>query len=266
MSGRLPGEDPFETAAALIRDVAAEAERARRYRTLAAQVAEPTFERALAIGTLIRQRFRQPVPETGAVATLIDELQSLRRHCAAAVAERQADADYRQLLDAVAVEAWLDVARLAPPVFTGVEPYPDAPALHWSVAIAGRRAGSHFVSPDECARRIARVAADGFPAETPAPELGADEHVPVVLLSDEPDATESPLALVLERSPLPVCRIEGTTVALVYGRRLRADLHLWCAPEVSDEWWSVRPDAYRRYLADVQAALSGAGLSLPPAR
>jgi hypothetical protein len=256
--------DPVERAAQLIREVGLAAQRARRYRGLAASVAEPAFERALAIGTAIRQALRDPVRQRAEAEHAAVELATTLERCTRAVAELQTEQPYREALDAVAAGALDRLARIAPAIFTDVEPFPDSRLVFWPVPIAGRTQTAHFLPPSECAERIRRLALEGFEAATPPPDLGADERIPAIVLADEPDVTESPLAVVVEAAafPAPLCRLAGGSAALFYARRVRLPFRVRAAATLTDEWWAIRPDAYRTYVDELRASLAAIGIEL----
>ena len=256
--------DPLARLADAIREVGLAAERARRYRALATSVAEPAFERALAIGTAIRRSLRDPERQRADAAEATRELATLLDGCTRAVADVQASAAYRDAVDALAAGATDRVASLAPLLFSGVEPWPDARRVYWPVPIASPRSGSHFLPPAECAARIAACAADGVDAATPPPELGADEHIPAIVLGTEHDVAESPLVLVIEATalPAPLCRLAGGTTAFFYAPGVRVPFRVCTAAIVSDEWWAVRPDAYRAYVDELRSALAPRGIAV----
>jgi hypothetical protein len=259
--------DPLARVADLIRDVGLAAERARRYRALATSVAEPAFERALAIGASIRRSLRDPERQRADAGDAARELETLLDRCTRAVVDVQASAVYHDAVAAVAAGATGHVATLAPLLFSDVEPFPDARVLYWPVPIAGPRSAGHFLPPEECAARIAEHAADGLVATLPPPELGADEHIPAIVLSAEHDVAESPIALAIEASALgaPLCRLGGGTTAFFYAPRVRVSFRVRTAAIVSDEWWAVRPDAYRAYVEALRDALAPTGIGIETA-
>ena len=255
--------DPLARVADLIRDVGLAAERARRYRTLAASVAEPAFERALVIGTAIRRSLRDPERQRADAADAARELEALLAGCTRALTELQASDRYREAVAAVAAGATDRLARLAPALFSDVEPFSGARLVYWPVPIGGTRPAAHFLPAAECAARIARWASDGLVAATPPPEVGADERIPAVVLAAEHDVAESPIALVVAADvfPAPLCRLAGGTTVLFYAARVRVPFRVRAAAVVSDEWWAVRPDAYRTYVDELRSALAPSGIA-----
>jgi hypothetical protein len=154
------------------------------------------------------------------------------------------------------------VAELATSLFTDVSPGAPTGLLYWAVPISSGQTGSHFLPAGELASRLKAIAAEGIIAPRQAPELGGDEHITPVFLTEEHDGAESPIALAYDPHalPAPVCRLDGSNVALFYARRLASAFTVHCHATVTDEWWHVRPDAYREYLQDLHAALSAEGL------
>jgi hypothetical protein len=59
-----------------------------------------------------------------------------------------------------------------------------------------------------------------------------------------------------------MCTLAGTDLVLLYAERLVAPFVVTCSPSVDDEWWAVRPDAYRDYLEALRSTLSPGGLSV----
>jgi hypothetical protein len=150
-------------------------------------------------------------------------------------------------------------------IFASVVPHAATDTLYWAMPIRGERSGAHFLEPEECASRLSMIAAEGVPAAAEQLDLGGDEAIRPVLLTDEHDGSESPIALTFEPGTLPgrVCRLDGSNVALFYAERLRADFTVRCTPIVSDEWWSIRPDAYREYVVALRQALARQAPGIP---
>ena len=263
-----PGPDGIEEITRLIRDVGTRAESARRYRALAARVADPAFDRALELGTTLRQALRQGAPDPEALAAATMELRALLAACERAVDELRAGPEYVRAAEAYAAAEHAEVARLACELFTDVAAFPDAHTLFRPIPIAGPRGGPHFVPPPECAARIAAVAQAGLRAATPPPAMGADDVLGAVVLADEHDVGESPITLAIDagRLPLPVCRIAPAGDVLLYAASVRPPFRVQTADVVADEWWSVRPDAYRRYLGELAEALDALGLGIETER
>jgi hypothetical protein len=249
--------DPLAEAAALIREVGRSAQRARRYRNLATQVATPVFDRALAIGSDIRRTIRSSEPHPTAIAAAIAELRGLLAACENAIARVQVSALYREAVASFAAGATAQVAALAPTIFTDVTPHAPTGILYWAVPISGGRSGAHFLPPTEFAARVQQMATEGLLAAPSPPEFGGDDTIAPVLLSDKHDGSESPVALAFEPHTLsaPVCRLDGSNVVLFYAKRLSAAFTVTCSRSVDDEWWNVRPDAYQEYLAELREAL-----------
>jgi hypothetical protein len=252
--------DPIQRIAAAIRDVGAHARYARRYRALATSVAEPVFDRVLEIGSEVRRAARGTNPES-AIAEALHELQALEARCTAGVDHVRGTEAYRDTAASFRAGAVDRVASRAPEVFTDVAPYAPGHAVYWPVSLSAGRSGPHFIPPEECAARIVRIASDGIAApETPA-DLGGDEAITPVVLSDDLDPFESPVALAFDPKALPgpLCRLESDGTVLFYGARLLGTPRVQCLATVEDEWWRTRPDFYRDYLNGLQRALQAAG-------
>jgi hypothetical protein len=255
--------DPLADAAALIRDVGQSAQRARRYRALAVALAEPIFDRALAIGSEIRRAARGSDPRPAeAIAEAIAELRDLLARCNESIAGVQASPTYREAVESFALGSAARVAALATSLFTDVSSCAPTGLLYWAVPISSGQTGSHFLPAGELAGRLKAIAAGGIIAPRQAPELGGDENITPVLLTEEHDGSESPIALAYDPHALtgPVSHLDGSNIALFYAARLTGAFTVHCLATVTDEWWNVRPDAYREYLQDLQTALRTAGL------
>ncbi len=254
---RTEAPDAAERATVLLRDVASSAEDARRYRALATRIAEPALDRALAIGSVIRRELRTGPSPRPAVAAALSELQELLDACRSAIAEVRSSRDYVEAASGFARGDTERVASLAPAIFAGVVPAEGCATVFWPVPIAARIPGSHFVPAEKCAAHILALSNEGIPAALPPPDLGADDLIGAVPLSEEHDGADSPIALAFnaDELPAPVCRLQDTPTLLFYAPRLRCEFAIHAAGTVSDEWWAVRPDAYRRYLDELRHAL-----------
>jgi hypothetical protein len=256
-------EDVFAAAADLIRDVGERSQAARRYRDLAS-VADAAFERALALGTTVRRARRAGTGALPEVAAAVAELQSLLGACENGLTRVRSSERYGTLVEAVRDERFERICELASAVFTDVTPHPGTRTVFWTLPLAGKRGQDHFLSAAECARRIRDFRADGIPAAAPAPDLGADDQVPAVVLLTDQDAAESPFALAMDTGQLrvPPCRLAGTPIVLAYGLRLRAPFRVWGAATSNDEWWATGGDTYPAYLRQLRAALEPSGIEL----
>ncbi len=254
--------DLWAEAATLIGEVARRAENARRYRGLAATVAEPSFERAIAIGSDVRHAARR-----GATAFLIPMLAELRvlgDRCEAAVHGVRASPPYRELVQAFEGGDTTRATELASLVFDRVHVGAHESRAYWAVPLAAGKSLDHFLPADACAERIANIAEQGLTAPSDAPALGGDEVVRPLHLSSTHDESESPIALAFDPGTIqsPVGRLEGGEVVLVYTPRLRTTFTVSYTAEVTDEWWRIRPDAYVRYLEALRAALTARSITL----
>src|SRR5207249_6113584 len=91
-----------------------------------------------------------------------------------------------------------------------------------------------------------------------------DDLVRPLRLGESHDESESPIALAFPPGSVPgaVGRLSGGGVVLLYAPRLRADFTVSCVARVSDEWWKIRPGAYRSYLEELRGALEARSLGL----
>ena len=263
MSEETPAGDPLERVAAAIRDVGAHARYARRYRDLVTSLADPVFDRVLEIGSEVRRAARGANAEP-AIMAAIHELEALEVRCTDGITGVRRTEAYRDAVTSFRAGAVGLVTTRAPTLFTDVTPYVPAHAVYWPVPLAAGRSGPHFLPPEKCAGRIIEVAADGLSAPQRPPELGGDEAITPVILSDELDPFESPIALAFDPVQLgPLCRLETDGTVLFYGARLSAVPRVECLAAVEDEWWRTRPDFYRDYLDGLQRALQAAGFPTP---
>ena len=252
--------DALQEAARLIEAFGVCYTQARRYRQIAAECEDRYLARALAIGSEIRRRVRA---EDEAVDAAIEELGRLCASCAAAIAMVHAGVPYRRALHVWEEGRLLDVAAMAPAIFDGVEPYLATDTLYHAVQVTDpRRGGEHFLPAAKVAERIATLVASGIAAAEPVPDLGADAAIRAVFLEDDPDAASSPVALAVEpeRIGLPTFRLGSAGEVLIYAPSVSPVPRVRCATTVSDEWWAVRPDAYARYVDDLERELTARGI------
>ncbi len=254
--------DPFDEAATLIADLGRCYARARRYRVLAAECEERYLARALAIGGNVREWARAPEPDRVACAAAVAELRRLGGECDAAIRDVQESAPYRAAVRAWDANRFVEVAALAPAIFDSVEPFAATHALHVPVSVTARRGGEHFLPPAIVAERLVDLMRDGLPAAEPVPDFGADDHLGAVLLDEDAEAMAAPVTIVVDPADVswPLFRLEPAGEVLVYVPRLQARMRVCCASEVGDEWWAVRPDAYGRYVADLERELRARGV------
>ncbi len=257
-----PTRDAWDEAAALITEVGRLSEDARRYRALGTLVAEPTFDRVLAIGSEVRQAAR--AGRNAPIVTAVLELRALLARCANALTELRADETYREMLASYAAGDAARTVEIAAKVYTDVTTAIASRPLHWPVPLRGRGAVEHFVPAERCAGTILDLAATGIPAPGEVPDLGGDGAVRPIRFSESPDPAESPITLVVAPDvlPGPVGRLAGSDVVLWYAERLKIPFGVAATASVGDEWWQVRPDAYRTYLEDLRRALAGSGWNL----
>lgn len=262
MSTDPPPIDLREDAAALIGEVGRCSQQAARYRALATSVAEPAFDRAIAIGSAIRRADRSGRSE--AIADAVAELRSLLRQCEEGIESVRASGSYRALAAAYAADDVGRATELAATVFTGVTAKNVEVAVHWPVPIRGKRSEEHFVSPERCVATISAAIEHGIIAPSEAPPVGGDETIRPVQLTTDPDASESPITLCFVPKPSAAMmgRVPNSDAILWYAKRLTAELSVSAAYSVTDEWWEIRPAAYADYLNILKRALCEAGLSL----
>lgn len=253
--------DLLDEIAGLIAAVADGYRRGRRYRDISALFEERYLARALDIGTQVRRAARGGGLDADSAAR---SLRQLAADCESSIA-RVRDSDlYRR-----AAAAWNagrpdEVAAAACAIFTAVERYPQCPVLYLPMALSARRRGEHFISPLACVEAIAGISRLGIEAARDPPELGADEIIRAVVLSDAADDVDSPIALEIDPAQVavPICRVVPAGDVLLYVRRLRAPFRVSVARHVSDEWWEASPDAYRLYIADLQTELNARGIPM----
>ncbi|MEO6026115.1 MAG: hypothetical protein ABIR79_04540 [Candidatus Binatia bacterium] len=240
------------------------AECARRYRTLATTIAEPTFDRTLALGSTIRRAGRDPLGAEHELIAAVEELRQLLACSQAAITEVRASAGYCEAVAAFTAGAVERTVPLAIEVFTDVVVGDSAGVATWDVPLGTGPGGEHFVSPEECAARIAGIAGAGLPAASPPPQLGADDTITPVTLGMGVANADGPvtLAFEVEQLPGPICRLAHSTLALFYADRLHAPFTVRCVAGVTDEWWNVRPDAYAKWIEALGPLLQSQGLTM----
>jgi hypothetical protein len=260
--------DVLEEIAGLLGDLGSSYQRGRRYRAINAACEERYLTRALTIGSTVRRASRQATLDASALGALRDELRALAAACEADIARVRNDEPYR-----AAVAAWeagrLDeVADAATRIFTAVELYRPCPTLYHPVPITQRGGGrEHFVSPAACAETIVDLQREGLVAARTPPELGADDVIRAVVLTDDPETGDSPIALAVDPGelPFPVCHVVPGGDVLIYAGRVAATFRVRVASTVMDEWWNVRPDEYRAYVENLHRELDARGLTVASA-
>lgn len=264
MSDDTSADDRIQRITAAIRDVGARARYARRYRDLATSVADPVFDRVLEIGSLVRRAARGANPES-AIAEALRELHTLEARCTAGIEQVRSTEAYRDAAASFRDGAVERVAARAPDLFTDVRPYAPDHAVYWPLSLGAGRTGPHFIPAEELAARVARIATEGIPAPETPPDLGGDDAITPVVLSDDLDQFESPIALAFDPKALPgpLCRLEADGTVLLYAKRLSGTPRVECLAGVEDEWWRIRPDFYRDYVDGLQRALQAVGFPTP---
>ncbi len=255
-----PNADVRDDAAALIEEVSRIAQGARKYRALATTIADPTFDRMLAIGGEIRRAER--AGQRQPIADAVEEMRRLRRRCEQGIRSVQEGASYRELVAAFHAGAVGRATELAEVVFTDVTiEVADRPLL-WIFPLTARHLPSHFLPPDQCAEKIRKLAMNGIPAPTDSLSVGGDASIRPLPLAGTIDPTDGPITLAYEPGaiPGPIGRLTESDIALWYAGSLRAPFSVRAAATVGDEWWHVRPAAYSAYLAELANALAAAGI------
>jgi hypothetical protein len=253
--------DCLDQVSELIAEVGACYEAARRYRRLAGVCEERYLAPALDIASVLRRIVRSETPDRGLFERQIARLREVRAECGAAIEEVRATDLYRRARAAWHEGRGDELLRTLPGIFACIAPErPTAPVYH-PVSLRGPRTegGEHFIPATACADRLALLAREGIPAESVENGLGTDGEIHAVRLGDDPASFESPITLRIEPMALrdaAVCRVALTGDFLVYVPRLRTRFEVHCEPTVSDEWWSIRPDAYRSYLQELRDALA----------
>ncbi len=234
--------------------------RARRYRAIAADC-ETVLGRALTIGGVLREHAHDA--RIG-IVDAVHELDVLLRELDAALRAVRAGVPYRAALAAWNEGRLRDVAAAAPAIFDGVSPDATARRLYLPIDVTAARGGEHFRPAAAVAEHVGELLRAGIPRADPPPGLGADEHLGAVVFDTNPETTDSPVTLVVPTAALtvPYVRLEPAGDILVYAPRLAIAARVRLAPNVSDEWWAVRPDAYIRYGAELTAELAARGIDI----
>jgi len=254
--------DAENDAATLIAETARSAQNAHRYRALATTVADPVFDRVLALGSEIRRATHKRM--TATIPAVLKELRSLRRCCEERIREVRAGTAYRELVAAYTGGSVTCATTLAAEIFTDVTVESPSQLLQWAVPLAGRRSDEHFVPPERCARSIQIWATSGITAPLEPPDMGGDDTIRPLRLTEAPDHSESPIALAFTTGELPgpVGRLGERGIRLWYAKQLRVPFTVHAAPTIDDEWWEVRPAAYESYVAALRPALTAARITL----
>jgi len=257
-------DEPFDHAARLIADIGRCYGRARRYRAIATACEERFLARALAIGSVLRERARLSDADPRGVDDAVRELTRLVGECESAISDVRESPPYRAARCAWDERRLFDVAAYAPALFDAVVADMTPCALYFPITVtAGRGGGDHFVAASALAARVVGFLHNGIPASDPPPELGADEHIGAVVLDDDAEAIGSPITLTFDAGSLelPRFRLEPAGEVLIYTPLLRVRTRVRFAAQVHDEWWAVTPDAYERYTAALADELAARGVT-----
>lgn len=248
--------DPLAEAAMLVRDVGLIAQYARRYRALV-DVAASIFERTLTLGTDIRCAARATNEPDATIQQAITELRGLLTSGKAGIDEIKRTATYQDAINMFREGDPERVAPLAAAIFAHVVPHTPVDTLYWAVPLRSGRSGIHFIAPEDCASRVGMIATEGLSAPAEEPDLGGDDTIRPVTLTDEHDESESPIALAFDPQTLPssMCHLEESSLVLFYANRLQSTFSVRCSAHANDEWWNISPDAYRKYVIEFRDAL-----------
>ncbi|MCC6848277.1 MAG: hypothetical protein IT294_07220 [Deltaproteobacteria bacterium] len=255
-----PATDVRDDAATLIGEVGRSAEDARRYRALAATVADPVFDRVLTIGTDVRRAAREG--RFGPIAAAVDELRELLRRCEDGVRRVRESPPYHEMLRAYGTGSAVRAAELAATVFTDVDLALPTRTLHWTMPLTARLAPDHFIPPEQCAEAIREIAANGLPAPADVPDLAGDASILPIRLLETIDGAEGPITLAYGSGSLagPLGRLTERKVWLWYAPKLRSAFTVCATDTVSDDWWQVRPSAYAAYLEALREHLDAVAI------
>ena len=251
----------------LVAKIGAAYKNAGRYRRLAPTCETRYLGPALTISSALRRIIRSDEPRRVEIEGQIARLRELLAECEAAIDEVRASDLYRRTH-----LAWQEgdgeyLSHALPEIFSSVAAErPNAP-LYYPIQLRNPRAEKregHFTPAIALAERIALLARDGIPAESSGNGLGTDELIRAVPLGDDPESIESPVAVRIAPEALravAVCRVDLADDLLAYTPRLSAGVEVHCAPEAGDEWWAIRPDAYREYVLELRDALAARGIA-----
>jgi hypothetical protein len=228
---------------------------AERYRLVRERGGPALLDRGLALAAEARRLYRSATGDANEVArlaarcgetaacfgTLLDAARAAPEYVAAVAARRHGD-----------VAA---LVRLIPAVFADVEPATGVRTLYHPVATTAR--GSRVRETDGLAAELSRLCTEGIPAAEPGEGPGTDDALTAVILYDDWERVDSPVAVGLDAAALgrPIFRVADSTMLLVYAERAAAAgaaVVLARAPG-ADRW----PDLGTEY-ADFATALRAA--------
>jgi len=212
----------------------------------------------LTIGDRARRAHRHGALD-GALARELDaDVAAARASLVDWLARVRASGDYRRAVDALARGDRVTLRATLPALFAAVRAVDAPPVLFHSVD--WQRRGRPRPAAD-VAREVARLAAEGLPAENDATTLGVDPELPgVVLLTAPPIGAPVHLVLRGDARPAWVLELESGD-AVAPGAALRTSFAVGLAEPDTDELdeWTLEPAAYRDELA---AAMRAQGLRL----
>lgn len=211
---------------------------------------EKLLPRLEGIGAELRRSARGSGLTPTDIERVAAELAALRDDWLRRFDELRSSRLYRETLDARRRDDGAALARLLPRLLADLTFEEDPPPLFAPFSpVAGRRHGGSppFLSPEECAARIAAVYDEGLRAATG--EAWWDSDLPGIDLSADAGLLDTPIALRFDPADLPaaVFRWETTNSFRVYADRVRGRFEVVLQPHSDDEWWAAADPPWETY-------------------
>lgn len=227
--------------------------------------AERDFHPAIAeLGRDLRRRMRRRELDDAAVEEATRRILGLQAGWSARLGDLRTSATCEQARAALDPPGQEGLDRLLPALFADLHPVrpPRDLFFPFQPSSGRRRPGtSPFLSPAECADRLAQLRQDGLPA--PAGTTWWERDFPCLEGALDGPATEAPIWLRVAAEDLPPAFTIGhTPAARIYVRRLQAPLRIGLAEEVEDEWWQAYHGSFRTFAEALRKELKRLGLPL----
>jgi hypothetical protein len=203
------------------------------------------------LGGRLRRLVRREALSQAEIDKASAEVLTLRARWRTALDDVRHSAEYEQALAAYAADRQLQLVQLIPLVFASLRLIAPPAALYFPVSASSRRrrpGSSPFLSPADCAERIAAMQAGGL-----VPEAGEGPwwecEMPFLACGDSPSALETPIAVRVAREDMRAALFAegGDLVYRIYTPRLQVPLTAVLATEASDEWWEAYDDSYETF-------------------
>jgi hypothetical protein len=260
--------DPWAAIEAQIAEIGRLAGEGDRYRRVRLGGAPGLLDESLTLAREARRLHRRRPDDAAAIAGIAQRLGTVVSRYAALVQTACTTDEY-----VAAVAAWQAgdgpaLARLIPAVFAEVGLATVGDFLYYPIPVMGH--GNRPIDPATVAARAIAVSEEGLTPAEPGSGTASDDALRAILLYPAWSAVDTPVALRLPASavPLPFFRLRDAHEILIYAPRLSTEFDIAVAATTPDQerWPEVGVEyvEYRDALAAALAAASHPATYLPP--